>query len=109
QGWRTGLFINGTGAVLSLIVDVIIGLTKFTRGAWIVVVLVPVMVALLVRLNRQYEAEEHELEKDAPRAAEAPVLRRHAVLVFIDRLDVAAARAIQYARTLAPDELRAIH
>jgi amino acid transporter len=108
-GWRTGLFINGTGAVLSLLVDIIIGITKFTRGAWIVVVLVPVMVTLLVRLNRQYEAEAEELEHDAPRAAEASPRRRHVVLVFVDRLDAAAARAIQYAKTLTPDELRAVH
>jgi amino acid transporter len=108
-GWRVGLFINGTGAVLSLLVDVIIGVTKFTRGAWIVVVMVPVMVALLVRLNRQYEAEEAELVADAPTAAEAPVLRRHVVLVFVDTLNVAAARAMQYARALAPSELRAVH
>src|SRR4029077_20073797 len=37
-GWRTGLFINGTGAFLSFVVDIIIGATKFTRGAWVVVV-----------------------------------------------------------------------
>src|SRR6476660_3031552 len=55
DGWRMGLFINGTGAVLSLLVDIIIGVTKFSRGAWVVVVLVPVMVSVLVRLNRQYE------------------------------------------------------
>ncbi len=108
-GWRTGLFINGTGALLSLVVDVIIGITKFMRGAWVVVVLVPIMVAVLVRLNRQYEAEEDELEHDAPRAAEAAPLRRHVVLVFVDRLDVASARAIQYAKILEPDELRAVH
>jgi amino acid transporter len=108
-GWRMGLFINGTGAFLSFVVTIIIGITKFQRGAWIVVILVPVLVALLVRLNRQYEAEEHELVADAPRAAEANPLRRHAVMVFIEHLDLASARAIQYARTLAPDELRAIH
>lgn len=108
-GWRMGLFINGTGALLSLIVDIIIGVTKFSRGAWIVVVLVPAMVAVLVRLNREYVAEEVELEEDAAKTAEAPVLRRHVVLVFIDTLNVAAARAMQYARTLSPDELRAVH
>jgi amino acid transporter len=113
-GWRRGLFINGTGAVLSLVVDVIIGITKFKPegailGAWVVIVLVPVMVAVLVRLNRQYEAESAELEKDARAAAEAPILRRHVVLVLVDRLDLSAARAIQYARTLTPDELRAVH
>ena len=62
-----------------------------------------------MRLNRQYEAEADELEHDAPTAAEAPILRRHVVLVFVDTLDLAAARAIQYARTLTPDELRAVH
>jgi amino acid transporter len=107
--WRKGLFINATGAVLSAVVDILVAITKFTHGAWAIVVLVPVMVAALVRLNRQYEAEAEELEKDAPKAAEAPVMRRHVVVVMVDGLDVAAARAIQYARTLAPDELRAVH
>ena len=101
-GWRTGLFINGMGAFLSFVVDVIIGITKFTRGAWIVVVLVPVMVAVLVRLNRQYEAEEAELEEDAPKAAEAPVaapprrarVRRH--------LDLASARGRSSTRARSP-------
>src|SRR5207244_1727902 len=114
EGWRTGLFINATGAVLSLIVDVIIAITKFKPqgailGAWVIVVLVPVMVYFLTRLNKQYEAEAVELEEDARAAAEAPILRRHVVLVLIDRLDMTAARAIQYARTLTPDELRAVH
>ena len=108
-GWKGGLFVNGMGAVLSLVVDVIIAITKFTHGAWVIIVLVPVMVALLVRLNRQYEAEAAELEVDARTAATAPVLRRHVVLVLVERLDQSTARAIQYARTLTPDELRAVH
>jgi amino acid transporter len=108
-GWRKGLFINGTGAVLSLVVDIIIAVTKFSRGAWVVIVMVPILVLLLLRLHRQYAEEAKELEEDAPRAAAAPILRRHVVFVLIDRLDLAAARAIQYARTLMPDELRAVH
>ncbi len=108
-GWRRGLFVNATGAVLSLVVDAIIAVTKFRHGAWIVVVLVPIMVTLLVRLNRQYEAEASELERDAEAAATAPILRRHVVLVFVARLDRSAARAIQYARALMPDEMRAVH
>ena len=62
-----------------------------------------------MRLHRQYEAEEEELEKGAPQAAEARALTRHTVFVLVDALDMAAARAIQYARTLHPDELRAVH
>ncbi len=109
EGWRTGLFINGTGAALSFVVDVIIAITKFTHGAWFVIILVPVMVFVLVRLARQYEMEDEALAHDVPAAATAPVLRRHVVLVFVDRLDLAAARAIQYARTLHPSDLRAVH
>jgi hypothetical protein len=108
-GWKKGFLINGFGAVLSLIVDIVILITKFTHGAWVVVILVPLMVYGLTRLNKQYEAEAHELAKDAPKAAEKPILRRHVVFVLVDDLDVAAARAIQYARTLTPDELRAVH
>ncbi len=69
----------------------------------------PLFVILLLRLNRQYTREAELLETDVPAAATAPILRRHVVLVFVDRLDMASARAIQYARTLTPDELRAVH
>jgi hypothetical protein len=43
-GWRRGLLVNGIGAFLSLVVDLIIAITKFTHGAWLVIVLVPIMV-----------------------------------------------------------------
>jgi amino acid transporter len=108
-GWKWGLVVNAVGAVLSGIVLVIFAVAKFTEGAWIIIVLVPIFVALLYRLNHQYEAEAEELERDAEAAATAPILRRHVVLVFVARLDRAAARAIQYARTLMPDEMRAVH
>ena len=49
------------------------------------------------------------LETGVVEASEAPVLRRHVVVVLVDRLDMATARALQYARTLAPDDLRAVH
>jgi amino acid transporter len=109
QGWRRGLIINGSGAVLTAVVDVVIAITKFTHGAWVVVVLVPIMVVFLVRLAHQYETEAEQLEHNVPDAVAARVLRRHVVLVFVDHLDLAAARAVQYARTLMPDELRAEH
>jgi len=107
--WRKGLVVNGVGAVLSAVVDIVIAVTKFTHGAWIIVVLVPVMVMFLVRLARQYALEADALEHGVPEAAMAPVLRRHTVLVFVDQLDLASARAIQYARALTPNEVRAVH
>jgi amino acid transporter len=108
-GWARGLAINGFGAFLSLVVDVIIAVTKFKDGGWVVIVAVPVLVLVLLRLNRQYVAEAQELRENAPRAAVAPIRRGHIVLILVDRLDLAAAQAIRYARSLRPDELRAVH
>ena len=109
DGWRVGLAINATGAVVTGVVTVVIAITKFTHGAWAIMILVPVLVFLLVRLNHQYESEKEQLSEGALEAATAPVLRRHTVLVLLDHLDRSAARAMQYARTLRPDELRAVH
>jgi amino acid transporter len=108
-GWRRSLVIQGFGAILSAVVAVVIAVTKFQDGAWAILIVLPVMVVVLLRLNRQYVTEAAHLEADVPAAVSAPILRRHVVLVFVDRLDLAAARAIQYARTLTPDELRAVH
>ena len=108
-GWKLGLFVNGLGAIATGVVTIVIGATKFMHGAWVIVLLVPIMVYLLVRLNHQYESEKEELNDDAQRAATAPIMRRHSVIVLIDRLDRTSARAIQYARTLSPDDLRAVH
>jgi len=107
--WQRRAVINGTAAVLSFIVDIIIAVTKFTEGAWVVVALLPLGVLALLRLHRQYVGEDRQLEQDAALACEAPVLRRHVVLVLVDGMDLATARALQYARTLMPDELRAVH
>jgi amino acid transporter len=108
-GWRYRQVINGFAAVLSAVVVLIFVVFKFTEGAWLVVVAGPLLYWLLVRLHRQYAAESAELEVGAAQACEAPVMRRHVVIILVDRLDLAAARAVQYARTLMPDELRAVH
>ena len=109
QGWKWGLFINGMGAFLSLLVDIVIAIFKFTHGAWVIVVFVPIMVVFLVRLAKQYEREDKALVQEVPQAVAAPVRRRLVVMVFVDRLDLAVARAMQFGRTLRPDELRAVH
>ena len=108
RGWRKGTLVNGVGAALSAGVVVIVTITRFS-SAWIMAVAMPVFVLTLLRLNRQYEREGDLLEEGVPAAVTAPILRRHVVLVFVDRLDMATARAVQYARTLTPDDLRAVH
>ncbi len=108
-GYRYKIAVNGSTAVLSFLVVGILATVKFTQGAWLVVVVFPILVLTLLRLHRQYQEETTALEHGAAAAAEAPLLRRHTVFVLIERLDLAAARALQYARSLSPEEPRAIH
>jgi amino acid transporter len=108
RGFVRGILANGVGAVISGAIVIIVVVTRFA-DAWPIIPIMPLVVVVLLRLNRQYAVEGRLLEEGVPAAAKAPILRRHVVLVFVDRLDVATARAIQYARTLTPDELRAVH
>ena len=107
--WRKGMVVNGFSAVLTASIVLIFAIVKFKEGAWVIVVVGPLMFFGLLRMHRQYLREAAQLEEGAPAAAEAPVLARHVVVVLVDRLDMATARALQYARTLMPDELRAVH
>ena len=107
--WRRKVVVNGFAAVLTASVVLIFAFAKFFEGAWIVVLVGPLMYWGLIRMHRQYVREGEELEVSAAEATEAPLLRRHTVVVLVDSLDMATVRAIQYARTLAPDELRAVH
>jgi amino acid transporter len=107
--WRRSIAVNGFSAFLSAIVVLIFAIAKFEKGAWVVVVVGPLLYIGLIRLHHQYEKESVLLETGAVEASEAPILRRHVVVVLVDRLDMATARALQYARTLTPDDLRAVH
>jgi amino acid transporter len=110
QHWRQRVVVNGFAAVVCAVVVVVFAVAEFTQGAWVVVVVMPLLVYALVTMNREYRAEDAVLEEGAAvEACEAKVLRRHVVMVLVDRIDLATARAIQYARTLTPDDLRAVH
>ena len=102
--------VNASPPWSALIVVVVFAVAEFTQGAWVVVVVMPLSCSPWSRTNREYRAEDAVLEEGAAvQACEAKVLRRHVVVILIDRIDLATARAIQYARTLMPDDLRAVH
>ncbi|HEY5385312.1 MAG TPA: amino acid permease [Acidimicrobiales bacterium] len=107
--WKRSIVINGFSAFLSFTVVLIFAVAKFKEGAWLIFVVGPLLYIGLIRLHHQYETEAEMLETGVSEATEEPVLRRHVVVVFVDRLDMAVVRALQYARTLSPDDLRAVH
>jgi amino acid transporter len=110
-GWRHKIWINGGAAVLSFLVVLANMVTKFTEGAWVVLVVFIVLVPTLIRLNRQYVQEDTILGQGTldPGVVDTPQTSRHVALVLVDRVDLATLRAIHYARTLEVDSLRAVH
>ncbi|MGH9170501.1 MAG: amino acid permease [Acidimicrobiales bacterium] len=108
---RRDLTMAMAACVASFVVTTIFVVTEFSRGAWLVVLCIPLIVWLLTRTNRRYTEERQVLAEDADTtAADSPVLRDHVVVVLVDSLDLATARAIQLARSLDPSgEARAVH
>jgi amino acid transporter len=107
-GWRYRLAVNGTGAVVTLVVLADIVQTKFLAGAWMVLLTLPLLVLLLDRTNRAYARERDALRVEAAEAL-APPKPRHEVLVLVEELDRAVLHALQYARQLNPLAVTALH
>jgi hypothetical protein len=92
--------LNGTGAIATGVVAVIIGLTKFTHGAWIVVVLLPCMIALFMTVRRHYDEVAGQLTVEGVTPGPPPT--GHTVLVLVGDVHRGMLPAIEYAQALSP-------
>jgi amino acid transporter len=108
-GWRRKLVINLSAAILSTTVVGIFAVAKFTEGAWLVVVVFPILVFSLMRLNRQYRAENSVLEMSLTERQDLVKHPRHRVFVLVDHVDLATIEALHYASGLHADQLTAVH
>jgi amino acid transporter len=113
-GWRHKLVINFSAGVLTSIVVVIFAIVKFTEGAWLIVIIFPVLVFALISLNREYRAEARVLETIGVRRASGaaprqPNYTRRVVIVFVDDFDLSTVAALRYAKSLRPTTVRAVH
>ncbi len=103
--WRKKLIVNGIGAVTTGIATVIIAVTKFMQGAWIVFLLVAALIMIFRGIRRHYKAvaEQVMLTRDA----RPPRPRRNLVLIPIGAVNKAVVRAVDYARSRG-GEVRAV-
>jgi len=108
-GWRRKVAVNFSAGLLSTIVVGIFVVAKFTEGAWLVVVVFPILVYGLIRLNRQYRAEASVLEMSRTERPELAKYARLRVFVFVDSVDLAEVEALRYGKGLHADELLAVH
>jgi hypothetical protein len=105
--WRRGVAINATSAFVTSLVVVIFIIAKFTEGAWIIVVVGPIMYYGLMRFHRQYVREEKAFEANSARAGMK--IRMNRVIVFVDNYDLPTERALLYCTSLNPYSIRAVH
>jgi len=106
--WKTKVAINNVVGAVSGLVVLIFAVTKFTEGAWLVVLIFPIMTIVLLRLHRAYDREAVLLEA-VPSTAQVVRAARSRVVVLVDAVDLAVIRAIRYAHTLRPSELHVVH
>ena len=107
RGWRFSAAINALGAVVTGIVTIVVAVTKFQLGAWMVLAVMPVMVYLMWRVHQHYRRIEDELL--VPRGTRVTLkVRRPRLIVPVSRIDKAALHALSLARGLAQD-VSAVH
>ena len=108
DSWRVKYVINWLAGSISLLIVIIFSVVKFTQGAWLVLLVSPILVISFLRLRRQYTNEQAALsvKQEHERATS---IARHDVTVLVDNVDLATVGAIRYARSLKPRKLSAVH
>lgn len=96
--WMRSMLINGLGAGTTLTVAVIITATKFTSGAWIVTLLIPLLFLMFVGIHKHYIRVERERTTTIP---PKPAEIHHLFLVPIANLDAVSVQSLSYARSIA--------
>ena len=107
SGWRRSAVINGVGAVATGIVTLIFAIAKFALGAWLIIVIIPILVGAMLFIHRQYERRRLEIEV-RPEAIIGSSLRRQHVIVPVPEVTRDVVQAIKFGRSMSPD-ITAVH
>ncbi len=105
DGWRSAVAVNAVGATLTAIVLVIVAVTKFEEGAWIIILLIPFVVLIFKSIRRHYRMVGRQLSLEGWEAGD---YKRHTVIVPIGGLHRAVVEALEYSRQLSTD-VRAVY
>ncbi|RPI24741.1 MAG: APC family permease, partial [Actinobacteria bacterium] len=104
-GWQRSVVLNAVGSVTTGIVLVVVSLVKFTHGAWIVILAIPIIVAMMMAMRRHYLAVAAQL-----RAISVEVeSKRNHVILLVNHADEATDRALSYALMIPSVSLECVH
>ncbi|MFN2526136.1 MAG: APC family permease [Actinomycetota bacterium] len=106
-GWRRIAMISGFGALVTGIVLCVVVATKFLEGAWIVILSIPIVMFFMRSIYRHYQAVRRELAHPQRRPPDLRAGNQHMV-ILIERVDSAVARAVGYARAMRPADISAV-
>ena len=104
-GWHFGLAVNAVGAVVTGIVAIIVVTTKFSHGAWIICIVIPLMIFLMRGIHKHYARASAELAVSTPLD---PNDIHHTVIVPVSQLNRVARHTLAYARSIS-DNVTAVH
>jgi len=105
-GWRRSVAINTVGAVVTGVVLVVVTVTKFMKGAWIVIVAVPFMIAGFYWIKAHYLSVSQQLRRGRVRPGEVGANR---MVLLVPDLGAATAEALGYIRSARPAEVHFVH
>ncbi len=101
-GWRRRLTINAIGCVATGVVAIVVTTVKFVDGAWFVIVLIPILVALMLFIRREYDAQERDLFVRDDFVMDAPH-REQRVVIPINGVNRSVIQAVKFGRTISSD------
>jgi amino acid transporter len=107
KGWRFKMFVNGFGALCTAIVMVVFAVTKFSEGAWIILIVIPVLVSIFFTIHGHYKDLAGHLTLDKFRGLPERHTR-HRVILPISGIHQGALEALRYAKLLS-DDVTAVH
>jgi len=106
-GWRRSAMINGVGAVATAIVTLIFAIAKFALGAWLIIVIIPILVGAMLFIHRQYERRRLEVHV-RPEAIIGLSLRRQHVIIPVPEVTRDVVQAVKFGRSMSED-VTAVH
>lgn len=105
-GWRSGQIINGVGGTVTGVVTVLLAVEKFTAGAWIVILAIPLTILVFQKIKNHYASIGKQLV--LPESEYCPRAVEHTVLVLVSSLHRGTIPALEYAKTIS-DRVEAVH